>query len=214
MIDRRGFGIGLGALGLGLGIHSQSSAGVAPTVFKMGNTTGVVDPQNSLITAGLSPRLRYYEQEGVSVEYVNMSSITQAMQGMMAGHVDFAGGDHRGDPAVQVRVDPVELVLPRRPVAGDGMDVAVDQAGCDGGAVGIDNGGGALGVDVLRAADCGDFPVLGNDGVGIEDRLLQGAREHQPDVADDQLAGAGRRLCVMGHWGGSLLKLKANLIPA
>src|ERR1700736_6430868 len=69
-----------------------------------------------------------------------------------AGHMNFAGRDHGGDAAVQITVDPVDLVLPRRPVAGDGMDVAVDQAGRDGGAVGIDDGGGAFGVEVLGAA--------------------------------------------------------------
>src|SRR5258707_820074 len=36
-----------------------------------------------------------------------------------AGHMNFAGGNHRGDAAVQIAVDPAGLVLPRRPVAGD-----------------------------------------------------------------------------------------------
>ncbi len=52
-----------------------------------------------------------------------------------AGHVHLAGGDHGGDAAMQIAVDPADLVLPRRPVAGDGMDVAVDQAGRHGRAV-------------------------------------------------------------------------------
>jgi hypothetical protein len=52
-------------------------------------------------------------------------------------------------PPLQKAVDPADLVLPRRPVAGDGMDVAVDQAGRDRGAVGIDDRGGAIGVEVL-----------------------------------------------------------------
>src|SRR6266481_8271199 len=46
-----------------------------------------------------------------------------------AGHMNLAGGNHGGDAAMQVAVDPADLVLPRRPVAGDAMDVAVDQAG-------------------------------------------------------------------------------------
>src|SRR4029079_11630935 len=89
-----------------------------------------------------------------------------------AGHVNLAGGDHGGDAAMQVAVDPVELVLPRRPVAGNGMDVAVDQAGGNRGAVGVDDGGGAVGVDVLEAADGCDLAVLGHDGVRVQDRLL------------------------------------------
>src|ERR1700733_5307006 len=70
-----------------------------------------------------------------------------------AGHVHFAGRDHGGDAAMQIAVDPAALILPRRPVAGDGVDMAVDQAGRDRGAGGIDGRGGVLGVDVLGAAD-------------------------------------------------------------
>jgi hypothetical protein len=69
--------------------------------------------------------------------------------------VDFARGDLGGEAAVKIAVDPVDLVLPRRPVAGDGVDMAVDQAGRDRGAVGVDNGGGAFGIDVLGAAEGG-----------------------------------------------------------
>ncbi len=116
-----------------------------------------------------------------------------------AGHVHLAGRDHRGDAAVEIAVDPADLVLPRRPVAGDGMNVAVDQAGRDGGAVGVDDGGGAFGVDVLGAADRRDLAVDGDDRVGVEDRLLQGAREQQPDIADHQLGRAGCLGCIVGH---------------
>ena len=100
---------------------------------------------------------------------------------------------------MQVAVDPSGLVLPRGPVAGDGMYMAVDQAGGDGGAVGVDDGGGAVGVDVLEAADGGDFAVLGHDGVAIQDRLFQGTGQDEADIADDQLARAGRLGCVMRH---------------
>src|SRR6202023_1110799 len=48
------------------------------------------------------------------------------------GRWDFAGGDHRGDAAVQVAVDPAELILAGSPVAADRMNVAVDETGCEG----------------------------------------------------------------------------------
>src|ERR1019366_3595984 len=48
-----------------------------------------------------------------------------------AGHVTLAGEVHGGAAAVEKAVDPADLVLPRRPVAGDGMNMAVDQAGRD-----------------------------------------------------------------------------------
>src|SRR6476469_8589146 len=44
-----------------------------------------------------------------------------------AGRVHLAGRDHGGDAAIEARIDPAELVLARRPVAGDGVDVAVDE---------------------------------------------------------------------------------------
>ena len=47
------------------------------------------------------------------------------------GCVNFARGHHRGDAAMQAGIDPVELALPRGPIAGDRMDMAVDQAGRD-----------------------------------------------------------------------------------
>src|ERR1700692_2176607 len=77
-----------------------------------------------------------------------------------AGHVDLSSGNHRGDAAGQKAVDPVELVLPRRTAAGHGMHMAVDQARSDGRVVGVDEGGGAFGVDVLGASDCRDPAVL------------------------------------------------------
>ena len=113
--------------------------------------------------------------------------------------MDFARRDHGGDAAVQKTVDPADLVLPRRPVAGDGMNVAVDQAGRNSGAIGIDDGGGAFGIDVRGAADGGDPAVLGDDGVGIEDRLLHGAGEHEPDIADHQFGRAGGLGFVVRH---------------
>src|SRR6185437_16543845 len=41
-----------------------------------------------------------------------------------AGHVDFTRGDHGGNAAMQKTVDPSDLVLARRPLAGDRMYVA------------------------------------------------------------------------------------------
>ncbi len=86
MLNRRDFGLGLGALGL---------AGTLPAmaqnirVLKVANTAGVNDPQQCFITAGQHPRLNFYKSEGVDVEYVNMSSMTQALQSLRGGLVDF-----------------------------------------------------------------------------------------------------------------------------
>ncbi len=104
-----------------------------------------------------------------------------------AGHVHFAGGDHRGDAAMQARVDPAELILARRPVAGNRMHMAVDKAGDERRPVGIDHGRGVVAVDVLLASDGGDATVDGNQRISVKDRLFESARQEQPDVADHQL---------------------------
>ena len=77
--------------------------------------------------------------------------------------------------------------------------MAVDQAGRDRGAVGVDKGGGAFGIDVPGTSDRGDLAVLGHDGVGVEDRLFQGAAQQQADIADHQLARAGGLGFIVGH---------------
>ena len=66
-----------------------------------------------------------------------------------AGSVHFAGGNHAGDSAMQVAVDPANLVLARRPVAGHRMHVAVDQSRSQGRAFGIDDQSRAFAVDVF-----------------------------------------------------------------
>src|SRR3984885_8866432 len=82
------------------------------------------------------------------------------------GRVNFARGHHRGDAAMQARIDPVELALPRGPIARDRMDVAVDQARryCD--AMSIYRRRSARKVEVGGAPDCSDAAV------DSEDRLL------------------------------------------
>ena len=86
MLNRRNFGLGLGALGL---------AGTLPAfaqnlrIMKVANTAAVNDPQQCFVTSGQHPKLNFYKPGGVDVEYVNMSSMTQALQSLRGGHVDF-----------------------------------------------------------------------------------------------------------------------------
>ncbi|MBB3181738.1 ABC transporter substrate-binding protein [Variovorax sp. Sphag1AA] len=86
MLTRRDFGLGLGALGLGAGLPALAQA---VRVMKVANTAAVNDPQQCFCTAGQHPKLNFYKPNGVDVEYVNMSSMTQALQSLRAGHVDF-----------------------------------------------------------------------------------------------------------------------------
>jgi len=86
MLTRRDFGLGLGALGLGAGLPALAQT---LRVMKVANTAAVNDPQQCFVTAGQHPKLNFYKPNGVDVEYVNMSSMTQALQSLRAGHVDF-----------------------------------------------------------------------------------------------------------------------------
>ncbi|SEB23717.1 ABC transporter substrate-binding protein [Variovorax sp. YR216] len=86
MLTRRDFGLGLGALGM-----TASLPGLAQNVrmMRVANTVAVNDPQQCFCTAGQHPKLNFYKPNGVDVEYVNMSSITQALQSLRGGHVEF-----------------------------------------------------------------------------------------------------------------------------
>jgi NitT/TauT family transport system substrate-binding protein len=97
MWRRRDFGLGVGALGVaglaglaGLaGMRPALAQGQVLRVMKVANTAAVNDPQQCFTTAGQHPKLNFYKPGGVDIEYVNMSSMTQAMQSLRAGHVDF-----------------------------------------------------------------------------------------------------------------------------
>jgi len=86
MLTRRDFGLGLGALGLAGGLPALAQK---LRVMKVANTAAVNDPQQCFVTSGQHPKLNFYKPSGVDVEYVNMSSMTQALQSLRAGHVDF-----------------------------------------------------------------------------------------------------------------------------
>jgi len=87
MWNRRDFGLGLGALGLAAGLGPALAQSIR--VMRVANTAGVNDPQQCFVTAGQYPKLNFYRSGGVDVEYVNMSSMVQAMQSLRTGQVDF-----------------------------------------------------------------------------------------------------------------------------
>ena len=101
---------------------------------------------------------------------------------------------------MQAGIDPAELALPRRPIAGDRMDMAVDQAGRERDAMGVDRRRRARKVEVRGAPDRRDAAIDGEDRVRVENRLLDVAAQHQADVLDRQLRGrAGGGRFVMSH---------------
>ena len=77
MLNRRQIGMALGALGLAASLPSRALQQVR--VMRLANTAVVNDPQQCFCTAGQDPRLNFYKPRGVDVEYVNMSSMVQAL---------------------------------------------------------------------------------------------------------------------------------------
>jgi hypothetical protein len=126
----------------------------------------------------------------------------------------FTGGDHGRDAAMKEAVDPVLLLLARRPVAEHRMHVAVDQAGRDGGAVGVDDGAGAGLIHILGAADRCDLAADGDDGVGIQDRAVEVAAQQQADIADHELRRAAGFLGLFGRHDVSPCWLSETLVQA
>ena len=86
MIDRRLFNAGLGAVltthfaGVG---HAQQKR-----IVKVANPSSSVDISQAFVTCGRDARLNSYGAEGLDLEYVNMSSQTQAMLSIATGQAD------------------------------------------------------------------------------------------------------------------------------
>jgi NitT/TauT family transport system substrate-binding protein len=85
MLNRRDFALGLGALGM----TAVPAFAQGVKVLKVANTAGVMDAQQCFITCGQHAKLNFYKAEGIDVEYVNMTSITQALQSLMTHQVQF-----------------------------------------------------------------------------------------------------------------------------
>ena len=110
-----------------------------------------------------------------------------------AGGVALTGGDDGGHAAVELALDEVAGKLAVSIIAQAGVDVSVEQAGGDSGAGGVDDStllhlsgelsGGNSGKGV--AADGLDLAVSNQDGVTLENRLVDVAAEDGADVLND-----------------------------
>lgn len=83
MLSRREFGAGA------FGLMALPAFAQGVKVLKLANGGGVNDAQQCFITSGQHPKLNYYKREGVDIEYLNMASITQGLQSIMTGQVQF-----------------------------------------------------------------------------------------------------------------------------
>src|SRR5689334_6637283 len=87
MLTRRRFGqtVGAGALALGAG-----PAFAKPATMRFANAAGVVDAQLSFISVGAHPKLHYHQDEGIEVDVINVSSVSQSLQALATGQCEFA----------------------------------------------------------------------------------------------------------------------------
>ena len=86
---------------------------------------------------------------------------------------------------MQVAVDPAQLILAWRPVATDGMNVAVNETRGKDRAFGIDVDRGSGSVDVFFFAHGNNAIVDRDHGVGVEDGIGEIATKQEPDIAYD-----------------------------
>ncbi|MBT2303636.1 ABC transporter substrate-binding protein [Variovorax paradoxus] len=86
MVNRREFA--LGAASLGLFTLAPGANAQGKRVFRAANPNAVLDAQQAFLTCGRHPKLGYFEAEGVDLEYVNMSSIVQAMMSIATNQAD------------------------------------------------------------------------------------------------------------------------------
>ena len=86
---------------------------------------------------------------------------------------------------MQTTVDPAQLILAGRPIAADGMHVAVDQSRSEGRALGVNRSSGTGEVGIFFFADGVNETVNGHNRVSvIEDRMVELSAEKESDVAD------------------------------
>lgn len=86
MMNRRHFG--LAAMAMGMSTFSSYVDAQGKRVFRAANPNAVLDAQQAFATCGRHPKLNYFEAEGVDLEYVNMSAITQAMMSIATKQAD------------------------------------------------------------------------------------------------------------------------------
>ena len=81
--------------------------------------------------------------------------------------------NHRCHAAMQVAINPADLILARRPISRHRMHVAIDQSRQQAGSSCVDNQPGSLAIDVLLPPNRGNLAVYGENCVRIQNRPRQ-----------------------------------------
>ena len=92
--------------------------------------------------------------------------------------MDFARRDKAGDRAVDVHLDPADLVLARSPVTENRVAMPVDQTGCDGTSCGVNR---AIRITRVKARD---DAIFDQKRVAVGDRGVQISGQKQTDISD------------------------------
>jgi NitT/TauT family transport system substrate-binding protein len=88
MITRRLFTTASAATATFVACRPYIARGADLPVIRLGNASGLIDPQLIFQTVGENKRLGFYEKQGVKVEVINMSGAGQTLQSLAAGNVE------------------------------------------------------------------------------------------------------------------------------
>ncbi len=92
MLTRREFGLGLGA-SVGAGavlIHDLRSAQAAePIKVKIGSSLGLYELPNAAWMSGTHPKLGFYTEEGLAVEYLSTGNTANSFHAIVTGDADY-----------------------------------------------------------------------------------------------------------------------------
>jgi NitT/TauT family transport system substrate-binding protein len=89
MLTRRRFGQALGAAAV-VSTARPRAARAAIATMRFGNASGTIDAQGAFITVGAHPKLGWHQQEGVAVDFVNTSGVSQSLQALATHACEFA----------------------------------------------------------------------------------------------------------------------------
>jgi len=112
-LNRRDFitALGVTAGGLAFGPPTIAFSQDRATVH-VGNSSGIIDSQLVFMTAGQSPRLRYYERENVEMDIINMPGAGQTIQSTAAGTADVSAISPVGFLGAYAKNPSLDIVYP------------------------------------------------------------------------------------------------------
>src|SRR5215469_13353679 len=90
MLTRRQFGFGLGAaLGGSILVRDLDASGAEPIKVKIGSSLGLYELPNAAWMSGTHPKLGFYAEEGLAVEYLTTGNAANSFHAIVTGDSDY-----------------------------------------------------------------------------------------------------------------------------